>query len=98
MKTRLLMAWTSIKTANTYWHDALLLGFLALVATFINPNWAFAPLEILPIFASYNDHWLYTGTMLDLADKFNFVTPTYQNTLFIESFSYIFERFSFTIP
>jgi hypothetical protein len=95
---RLLMTWTKIKTANTYWHDALLLGLLALSATFINPNWAFAPLEILPIFDAYNDHWIYTGTMVDLADKFNFVSHAYPNAPFVEYYSYIFERFSFTVP
>ncbi|MDX2077828.1 MAG: hypothetical protein SFZ02_15480 [bacterium] len=98
MKTRLLMVWSRIKTANTYWHDALLLGLLALSATFINPNWAFAPLEILPIFDAYNDHWIYTGTMLDLADKFNFVAHSYPNAPFVEHYSYIFERFSFIVP
>jgi|GEM_PF-4216044 len=60
--------------------------------TLLNPNWAFSPLEVLPISETYNDQWIYIGPMLDLTDKLNFVSNNYDNRL------YFFERFSWSIP
>lgn len=85
-------------TKMTYLTDIGLLLLMIMTATFINPNWAVAPLEILPISGIYNDHWVYTGIMLDMADKFEFVIPLYSNHPLIQENGYIFERFSWSVP
>ncbi|MDX2077932.1 MAG: hypothetical protein SFZ02_16000 [bacterium] len=82
----------------TYGQDILLLSGLIILATLFNSNWAFSPLEILPVDGTYNDQWSYVGTMLDLSDKLNFVADTYANHAVIQNHGYIFERFSWSIP
>lgn len=75
----------------------LLLGII-IVATMLNPNWAFSPLEVLPIAGIYNDQWSYIGPMLDLSDKLNFVAQTYATHPIIQEHGYILERFSWSVP
>jgi len=83
---------------GTYgWDITLLLGVM-LVATLLNSNWAFSPLEILPIFGVYNDQWVYAGSMLDLSDKLNYVLDTYSQSGIINQHGYILERFSWSVP
>jgi hypothetical protein len=82
----------------TYGQDILLLLGLIILATLFNPNWAFTPLEILPVDGSYNDQWGYIGTMLDLSDKLNFVADTYAGHEVVQNHGYIFERFSWSVP
>ncbi|HRF98011.1 MAG TPA: hypothetical protein PLZ51_22550, partial [Aggregatilineales bacterium] len=82
----------------TYGQDILLLLGLIILATLFNSNWAFSPLEVLPLYGTYNDQWSYIGTMLDLSDKLNFVADTYANHAVIQNHGYIFERFSWSIP